>query len=333
VGGGSYQVRSRVALPPQGIELSVEQTASYREDGLRLEVRVWTSREARVAFAGLELPSPATVLRPSVDVRTASGFYQAGRDEPSFAFDDAEGLTLHLERGKVFVASDRPLYMAGRTEGSRGALRIGQRGGALRTSPLTIALTVRGTTADEEREVVSKLVAAERAARQGRYGEALERYQEIARLYPHRRSTSETARQQLALLRREALDRLARAKRLLARAEMTSEADDFDAARAALEPLVEGLEGTPHATEVAAALTRCAKARQSAANQQAERQAQRLLARARKQRRQDRRHIARLYCSELLARYPECAAAAEARALIEALDKPPAPEEPDSKQP
>ncbi|MFW6163185.1 MAG: hypothetical protein ACODAJ_10490, partial [Planctomycetota bacterium] len=152
-------------------------------------------------------------------------------------------------------------------------------------------------------------------------------------LYPHRRSTSETARQQLAALGREALDRLARAKRLLARAELTGEGDHFDAARGALEPLVEGLEGTPHATEVAAALARCAEARQAAATQQVERQAQRLLARAREQREQERRHTARLYCRELLARYPESAAAADARMLIQALDQPPPPQEPSAKQP
>ncbi|MFW6161806.1 MAG: FHA domain-containing protein, partial [Planctomycetota bacterium] len=182
--GGGYHVRSQMALAPHGIQLSVDQTVSHRQDGLRLEVRLWTPREARVAFAGLELPCPAALLRPSVDVRTASGFYAAGRDESSWAFEDAEGLTLHLDRGKVFVACDAPLFVAGRVEGARGALRIGQRGGSLRTSPLTIALTARGTTPEEEQEVVSQLVAAERAARQGRYAEALGRYQEIARLYP-----------------------------------------------------------------------------------------------------------------------------------------------------
>ncbi len=324
-GEGRYQVRSRAALPPQGIELFVEQTLSYRQGGLRLDYRVWTAKEARVEFAGLELPCPAAVLSQGVDVRTASGFYRSGRDERSFVAEDAYGLTWHLERGKVFLASEEALTVEGRTEGARGVVRIGRRDVSLRTAPLTVAFTVRGTTPEEERKVVSRLVAAERAARQGRYGEALGRYQEIAKLYPHRRATSETARRQLAVLRREAVDRLSAATRLLARAELTGEGRDFDAARAGLEPLVAGLQGTPHAPTIAEAVARCGKGREQAERRRLEGEARLLLSGAREQHASAQPHIARLYCRELLARYPDTDAAGDARALLEERDQPPPP--------
>jgi len=327
-GEGRHHVRSRVAGLPGEVELLIEQTMAYRQGSVRLEYRLWTAKPVPVAFAGIELPCAAAALSRGVDVRTAGGFAEAGRDEASFAFDGADALTLHLATGSAFLAFEEPVTVAGRREGGRGVLRLGRRGGSLGPQALVVAFVLRGTTQEEERKVVSRLVAAERAASQGQYGEAIRRYEEIAKLYRDRRLASETARQQLARLHGQATARLEAALRLLARAELTGEREDFVAARKALEPLAAGLDGTVYAAKVAEGVARCETEQERAAGQRDEQAAQRLLRAARAHAERKQPHIARLACRELLARFPDAPAAADAKALLETLDTPPPAPEP-----
>ena len=333
-GEGRHHVRSRAAGLPGEVELLIEQTMTYRQGSVRLEYRLWTAKPVPVVFAGIELPCAAGVLSRGVDVRTAGGFAEAGRDETSFAFDGADVVTLHLDTGSASLAFEEPVTVAGRREGGRGVLRLGRRDGSLGPQALVVAFVLRGTTGEEERKVVSRLVAAERAASQGHYGEAIRRYEEIARLYRDRRMASETARQQLARLHGQAALRLEAALRLLARAELTGEREDFVAARQALEPLAAGLDGTAYAAKMAEGVARCGDEQERAARQRDEQAAQRLLRAARAHTERKQPHIARLTCRELLARYPDAPAAADAKALLETLDAPPrapgpAPEPPD----
>jgi len=322
---GRYQCRSTIVLPPDGVELWIEQTAARGQGGLRLDYKVWTSKELAVEFAGLELPCDASVLRSGLDVRTASGFVEPARDETAFAVDDVSGVAWSVGGGRLFVASDAPLAVESRSDGARGALLVGRRGAVLRQAPMTLSLSLRGTTPAEERGFAAALLAARTAARRKRYGEAIRRFEELARLHPQRRAAVEAARTHMAQLRREAVARADQALRLLERAELTGEDTHFDAAEAALQPLRAGLKGTAHEKRIADALTQCRERRLATAQRRDERQAASLLRTAREQHNSQNRHIARLYCRELLARFPRSAAADDARAFLRTLDQPPPP--------
>ena len=329
---GRYQVRCDLMLPPQEAGLSIDQTVARHEDNLRVEYRVWTARETTVAFVGVELPCPAALLRRGLDVRMSSGFARRGSEEAAFRLDDAYGLTWHTERGKLFLASDTPLAVEYRADGARAVLRVGQRAARLRRAPLVLGFTLHGSTPADERKVVARLAAAERAARGKRYGQAIRLYQEIAGLYAHRRRESELAGKQLGLLRREAVERADEAVRLLERAELTGDGRDFEAARAALEPLLSGLKDTPHERKVVEALARCTEQRRVAEQRQRESQAAIVLRGAQEQAKQRHVHIGRLYCRELLARFPRTRAAADATALLQVLNQP-APAKPPASTP
>lgn len=322
---GRYQARSTARLLPHGVELTIEQSLSQVAGGLRLEWRLAASKPVAVAFAGIELPCAAARIRAGVDVRTSGGFTSSGRDEAELAFDDAYGLTLSLDAGKLFIACDEPLVVQGRAAGARGILRLGLRDAALETRPLRLALTLRGTSAEDERRLVGDLLAAGRAAQARQYGDALARYEELLRLHPHRRDVAERGRRQLDELGREARQHAEAALRLMARAELTGAQADFEAAHAALAPLRKGLKGTRHEAAVAKALAQCADLRSGAERQRLERDAARLLGGAEELRGTNQMHTARLYCQEVLARCPRTAAAAQARALLDALDAPAPP--------
>ncbi len=112
------------------------------------------------------------------------------------------------------------------------------------------------------------------------------------------------------------------------RAELTAEADDFDAAQKALEGLGASLKGTPYEREAAKALAGLPAARQAAADRRRDAEAAALLAAAKRHQESKEPNIARLHCRELLDRFPNSQAAAEARALLAALNAPvPAPPE------
>jgi hypothetical protein len=323
--GGRYQCRSTVVLPPDGVELSVEQTVARGQGALRLDYRVWTTKELAVEFAGLELPCDASMLRSGLDVRTASGFFQPARDETSFALDDVSGIAWSVGGGRLFVASDTPFALESRSEGARAVLLVGRRGAVLRQAPMALSLSLRATTPAEERGFAAALLAAQAAARHKRYGEAIRRFEELARLHPQRRAAVEAARTHMAQLRREAVARADEALRLLLRAELTGEGRHFDAAEAALEPLRAGLKGTAHEKKITDALTQCKERRLAAAQRGDERQAASLLRTAREQHNSQHSRIARLYCRELLVGFPKSAAAADARAFLNVLEQPPPP--------
>jgi len=332
---GRYQVRCDLALPTQPMPVSIDQTMARGEDGLRVAYRVWTTKEAPVEFVGVELPCPAALVRGGLDVRTASGFVRRGSGETAFRVDDAYGLTWHLASGMLFLTADAPLTVEYRAEGARAVLRMGQRPATLGRTPVVFTLTVRSTTAADERKVAAKVAAAARAARTKRYGQAIRLYQEIAALYGHRRRESELAAKQLIALRREGVARAQAAVHLLERAELTGDENHFAAAREALKPLRRGLEGTPHERKVVEALARCAEQSRVAAQRRLEGQAAAVLRGAQAYHKKRQVHIARLHCREVLALYPKTRAAADAKALLHTLDQPapPKPSTPPARPP
>ena len=123
----------------------------------------------------------------------------------------------------------------------------------------------------------------------------------------------------------EATAQFQAALRLLRRAEMTDEPPHLDAAREALEALRTRLNGTLHGQELAMAMERLTALRQTAPSRRRDAEAALLLAAARQHRDRSEPHIARLHCQEVLTRFPDSPAAAEARAMLDALDASAAP--------
>jgi len=169
-------------------------------------------------------------------------------------------------------------------------------------------------------QLKADLAAAERLALQKRYGEAIRRFGEIAQHY-----ASTEARKRATELEDEAREQLAAALRLLKRAELTGEPADFDAARQALEAARAPFKDTSCERELAQALERSQAERLAAAGQRRDAEAAALLLAARERLHRKEPHIARLQAQELLARFPESAAAADAKALLADLDAPPTP--------
>jgi len=185
---------------------------------------------------------------------------------------------------------------------------------------------VVGATAAEARRIAAELGDAEKLAREKRYGEAIRRFEQIARRYARHQTQAELARRRAAELEREAKAQADAAVRLLQRAELTEEPQDFVTARAALEPLAAALKETRHEPAVAKALTRCQTEPEAAARRQREVEAAALLRGARDHYNRKEPNIARLHCRELLIRFPKSAAAADAETLLKRLNRPgPAP--------
>ncbi|HUT32978.1 MAG TPA: FHA domain-containing protein [Planctomycetota bacterium] len=111
----------------------------------------------------------------------------------------------------------------------------------------------------------------------------------------------------------------------LRRAGLTGEAADFDAAQRMLEVLRPGLKGTGLERAAAKALDGLPAARQAAADRRRDASAEALLAAARRYNGSREPNLARLHCRELLARFPDSPAAAEAKALLDALGAPAEP--------
>jgi len=109
----------------------------------------------------------------------------------------------------------------------------------------------------------------------------------------------------------------------LRRAEIAGEPEAFDAAERALTAAKAPLKGTAHEGDLSQALARLPVARQAAADRRLNAEAAALLAAAKQHSDRKEPHIARLHCRELLARFPASAAAAEAKAMLQALDAPP----------
>jgi hypothetical protein len=133
------------------------------------------------------------------------------------------------------------------------------------------------------------------------------------------------AREQKAAAARQAAERLDAALRLLDRAKLTEQADDFLAARAALSPLAAPLKGSPYEAALTAALARCEHDAQAAAAHRAEATATALLQAARRYQTQQSVRIARLHCQEILDHFGITAAAAQAKTLLAELDRPAPP--------
>lgn len=115
---------------------------------------------------------------------------------------------------------------------------------------------------------------------------------------------------------RAALDAALRALR---RAQLTGEPADFDTAQKTLEEALAFLKGSAHEAQAAKALASLPAAREAAAERHREAEAAALLAAAKRHRESNEPNIARLHCRELLLRFPNSQAAAEARALLAAL--------------
>ncbi|MBM4040736.1 MAG: FHA domain-containing protein [Planctomycetes bacterium] len=109
---------------------------------------------------------------------------------------------------------------------------------------------------------------------------------------------------------------------LVRRADLTGEAADFDAAQKALEALRAALKGTALEADAAKALAGLPAARQAAAERRRDAAAAALLAAAKRCRDSREPHLAALHCRELLGRFPDSPAAAEAKALLNTLDAP-----------
>ena len=106
------------------------------------------------------------------------------------------------------------------------------------------------------------------------------------------------------------------------RAELTGAAGDFDAAQKALEGLRAALNGSALEADVAKALAGLPAARQAAGERRRDAAAGALLAAAKRCRDNREPHLGALHCRELLARFPDSPAAAEAKALLGTLDAP-----------
>ncbi|MBM4034716.1 MAG: FHA domain-containing protein [Planctomycetes bacterium] len=118
---------------------------------------------------------------------------------------------------------------------------------------------------------------------------------------------------------KDALDAALQAAR---RAELTGDGADFDAAQKALEAARPALKGTALDREAAKALEALPTARQGAAERRRDAEAGALLAAARLHNGRREPHVARLHCRELIARFPGSPAAAEAKAMLDALNIP-----------
>ncbi|MFP4057386.1 MAG: FHA domain-containing protein [Candidatus Brocadiia bacterium] len=316
-----YECRTRALLPPDDVPLHVHQVLRVAGERVVVHYRAWTDSKARVAFAGLELPGPADALA-RMDVRTTSGFFQpsGGGD---FDVDQAQGVAWDLGAGMVFLDTPGPMAVQGRGRGPAGVCRVGWRDVELGPErPLELEVALFATAAGEEVLVQRKCEAAAQAAREKRFGPAIALYQALLEAYPHRRRVVELARARLDELRGQALEASQAALRRLERAVLTGEEAHFDAARAALDSMGAALQGTPHEPRIEDALRRCQQERQAARQRRQEREAARLLGIAQRHHHAAQPHIVRLCCQELLDRFPDTPAAAEARALLAGLERP-----------
>jgi len=111
------------------------------------------------------------------------------------------------------------------------------------------------------------------------------------------------------------------ALRALRRAELTAEPTGFDDAQKMLDALRASVKGTPHESEVAKALDALPGARQ-AAHRARDAEPAALLAVAKTHAERKEPSLAVLHCRELLARFPDSPAAADAKALLQTLSPP-----------
>ncbi len=308
------ETRLVARLPAQdgsGPELTVHQTAAGGDEGLKLEYRIWTSEDAAVLFAGIELPVPAAVL-PSLHVRTASGFETPAGG--AFSLDAVYGLDWPAGGGRIFLASESALHLECRVAGQQAVLRLGQVDSELTPTPLVLSLTIKGTTAADEKRIAAQVAAAQRAARQGRLGEALRRFRALAEQYAHRRAGAELAPRMLDELTRRAEHDTAAALRLLERAKVTGRAEHFDAAQAALAATHATLRGSAFEARLVAALADCKTAGEAAGKERREAAATALLQAARRHQAAKEPHIARLHADEIRSQFPATAAAKKLQA-------------------
>jgi pSer/pThr/pTyr-binding forkhead associated (FHA) protein len=183
-----------------------------------------------------------------------------------------------------------------------------------------------GPTAQSKR-AEAELADAERLAGEKQYAEAVRRFEQIAQRYAGL-AEADRARKRAAEVADEAKGVLDGALRVLRRAELTELPADFDAARTALEAAGAPLKGTGLERELPKALERVQAGRQTAADRRRDAEATALLAAAKEHQIRKEPHIARLVCRELLARFPDSPAAADAKALLESLESTlPAPKE------
>jgi len=177
-------------------------------------------------------------------------------------------------------------------------------------------------TGTEASRFAADLAAAERLATQKRTGAAILRFEEIATRYASFPAEAKRARRRALDLGAEAKAQLEAALRQLRRATLTGEPSDFDAARDALAALGVPLKHTSHEQALAEALERVETERGAAQRQRHDAQAAALLAAAKEHSYRKESHIARLHCRELLARFPDAPAAADAKALLKTLEAP-----------
>jgi len=192
--------------------------------------------------------------------------------------------------------------------------------GPARPASGTPAAPVRkGTASAAARQAQQAMAAADALAKQGRYAEAIRRFRDLAHLHAGRQAIVLRARQRAEDVEREAAAALDAALRLLRRARLTARSADFEAARGTLEPLQKSLEGTAFATKAADALAEAATGRKTSAEHQRDAQAALLLEAARRHSARKEPSIARLHCTELLTRFPDSPASADAKALLDSL--------------
>lgn len=173
------------------------------------------------------------------------------------------------------------------------------------------------------------LAEAETLVGAKRYGEAIRRLEDFAKTAGASQADALKAHERVAEIDAKAREELQVALDALRRAELTGVESDFAAAQKAIESAAEPLRGSAHEAAVTKAAQALQAARQDAPNRRRDIEAAALLAAAKAHRDRREPHIAAMHCRELLARYPTAPAAAEAKALLEAL--PPTAEGPKEK--
>mgnify|MGYP000734195192 CR=1 FL=1 len=178
-------------------------------------------------------------------------------------------------------------------------------------------------------DLKAALAEADTLAGAKRYGEAIRRLEDFAKAPGASQADALEARERVAEIDAKARGELQVALEALRRAELTGLGSDFAAARKAVEDAAEALKGTVHEAAVTKAAQALQAARQDAPNRRRDTEAAALLAAAKAHRDRREPHIAAMHCRELLTRYPDAPAAAEAKALLEMLS--PAHEAPNEK--